>query len=382
MDIKAIGAVKQKPIEVFCCYAHEDQRLLLKLKTHLTPLQREGLITLWADVNINAGIEWEKEIDRHLYAARIILLLISPDFMASEYCYSVEMQRAMERHERGEARVIPIILRPVSWQGAPFGKLQVLPTGAEPITSGKRHHQDEAFCAVAKGIRDVIETLERKNTDSKASEVSEVELPSANPRSELDFPDQIDGNVAKVPFSPTPAGTKESSLDEPPPPPSGPSPSKNQMVGVPCDVPRFEMSIYLVTNREFKEFLEAHPDWRFGKECRHVGEVDSNYLSHWLKDRTKYPPGKAKHPVVNISRYAAEAYAAWRGDQLGKVLRLPTKDEWETAARAENSSLDDALVEELNPKQVRVNYGHKEGGTTAVGEFEPNPYGFYYYSRT
>jgi len=80
-------------IEVFCCYAREDQPLLLDLKTHLMPLQREGLITLWADIDINAGEEWEKEIHRHLNTAQIILLLISSDFLASEYCYSIEMQR-------------------------------------------------------------------------------------------------------------------------------------------------------------------------------------------------------------------------------------------------------------------------------------------------
>ena len=185
MDVGALEGAKRKSIEVFCCYAHEDQRLLLKLKTHLTPLQREGLITLWADVNINAGIEWEKEIDRHLYAARIILLLISPDFMASEYCYSVEMQRAMERHERGEARVIPIILRPVFWQGAPFGKLQALPANASPIIGGKWHHQDEAFYAVAEGIRDAVEALAIKN-----------------PAPQVHSPDQTGEDVADISFPP------------------------------------------------------------------------------------------------------------------------------------------------------------------------------------
>jgi TIR domain/WD domain, G-beta repeat len=147
------------PVKIFCCYARKDQSLLLKLITHLTSLEHEGLITLWADVNINAGMEWEKEIDRHLYTARIILLLISPDFMASEYCYSHEMQGAMERHERGEAHVIPIILRPVSWQKAPFGKLQALPTNASPITSGKWHHQDDAFFNVAEGVRKEVEAI-------------------------------------------------------------------------------------------------------------------------------------------------------------------------------------------------------------------------------
>ncbi len=157
MDIRAREGARQKSIEVFCCYAREDQPLLLDLKTHLMPLQREGLITLWADIDINAGEEWEKEIHRHLNTAQIILLLISSDFLASEYCYSIEMQRSMERHERGEARVIPIILRPASWQRTPLGKLQALPTDASPITSRKWHDQDEAFYDVAEGIREAVE---------------------------------------------------------------------------------------------------------------------------------------------------------------------------------------------------------------------------------
>ena len=83
---------------------------------------------MWHDRNISAGTEWEREINKHLNEADIILLLISPDFIASDYCYSKEMKWAMDRHERGEARVIPIILRPVdNWKGAPFGKLQALP---------------------------------------------------------------------------------------------------------------------------------------------------------------------------------------------------------------------------------------------------------------
>src|SRR6266487_1759942 len=101
------------PVKIFCCYARKDQQIMNELRKHLIPLQRQELITLWADIDIDAGEEWEKVIDQHLNTAQIILLLISPDFMASEYCYSKEMMRALERHKRGEARVIPILLRPV-----------------------------------------------------------------------------------------------------------------------------------------------------------------------------------------------------------------------------------------------------------------------------
>ncbi|SRR6266700_65322 len=122
------------PIKIFFCYAREDDTLVRALEKQLKALRRQGLIDIWYDREISPGMEWEQEIDKHLNSSQVILLLISPDFMDSEYCYGVEMQRAMERHERGEAHIIPIILRPVYWQGAPFGKLQVLPSEARPIT--------------------------------------------------------------------------------------------------------------------------------------------------------------------------------------------------------------------------------------------------------
>ena len=157
MDISMPEVTQWKRLEVFCCYARQDHLLLAELKKHLVPLQREGLINLWADVDISAGQEWEREIHRHLNAAQIILLLVSPDFMASEYCYSTEMKRAIERHNDGEAHVLPLIIRPVAWQKTPLSKLQALPTNAKPIT--KWDNQDEAFSDAAEGIRDVIERI-------------------------------------------------------------------------------------------------------------------------------------------------------------------------------------------------------------------------------
>ena len=146
-------------IKVFYCYAREDKALRATLEKHLGNLKRQELITGWSDRNIDAGKEWAKEIDSNLNAANIILLLISPDFMHSEYCYSIEMIHALERHENGTARVIPIILRHVEYEGAPFSRLQALPTGAVPITDRKWRNRDEAFYDVAQGIRKVVKEL-------------------------------------------------------------------------------------------------------------------------------------------------------------------------------------------------------------------------------
>src|SRR5258708_28318430 len=96
-------------IEIFFSYAHKDEKLREELEKQLSLLKWQGLVTSWHDRRIVAGQEWADEIDAQLNSARIILLLVSPDFIASDYCYGVEVKRAMERHEAGEALVIPII---------------------------------------------------------------------------------------------------------------------------------------------------------------------------------------------------------------------------------------------------------------------------------
>jgi hypothetical protein len=124
-----------KPVEVFWSYSHQDEKLRDALEKHLALLQRQGLIVGWNDRRISAGSEWEGQIHTHLRTAQIILLLISADFLASNYCYDVELMYAMARHEAGKTRVIPIILRPVDWRGAPFGKLNALPTPPRHIST-------------------------------------------------------------------------------------------------------------------------------------------------------------------------------------------------------------------------------------------------------
>ncbi len=146
------------PITIFFCYARKDETLLNKLKTHLSPLRRQGLIDVWYDRDISAGTEWEQEIKKHLNSAQIVLLLVSPDFMDSDYCYSVEMKRALERHARGETQVIPIILRSVYWQGV-FGNLQALPTDGKPVKGPHWHDLDTALNDVTKGILKVVKQL-------------------------------------------------------------------------------------------------------------------------------------------------------------------------------------------------------------------------------
>ena len=145
------------PIRLFYSYSHQDEELRKELENHLSLLQRKGLIAGWHDRMIGAGDEWKGAIDKNLEEAHVTLLLVSSSFLASDYCWDVETKRAIERHDRGEARVIPIILRPCDWRGAPFGKLQALPRDGKAITSWA--NKDEAFTNVALGIRQAVEAM-------------------------------------------------------------------------------------------------------------------------------------------------------------------------------------------------------------------------------
>ena len=149
--------VLEKPCRVFCCYARKDQEFLCDLNIHLKSLEREGLISVEADIDISPGTEWEPTLHDFLSKAHIILLLISPDFIASDYCFDKEMRQAIARHEQGTARVVPVILRPASWHRMPFGKLQALPKDATPISLSQ--NRDTAFLSVTKGIRRVVQEL-------------------------------------------------------------------------------------------------------------------------------------------------------------------------------------------------------------------------------
>jgi tetratricopeptide (TPR) repeat protein len=149
-----------RSLTLFYSYSHRDEELRDELEKHLAMLRRQGVIEEWHDRRIAAGDEWDGEINQHLGRADIVLFLVSSDFLASDYCYDVEVAQAMKRHKAGEARVIPVFLRDCDWKGAPFGKLQGVPTDARPVTSWA--NRDEAFTDVAKAVRRAAEAMQEK----------------------------------------------------------------------------------------------------------------------------------------------------------------------------------------------------------------------------
>ena len=166
---------------LFFSYSHKDERLRDQLETHFALLKRQGVLTTWHDRRINAGDRLDGVISDELERADIILLLVSADFLASDYCYGVEMTRALQRHKAGSALVIPVILRPCDWHGAPFGGLLATPTDGRPVT--KFADVDDAFLEITKAIRAAVEARAPSVATESVGLATEVVSPNALPRS-------------------------------------------------------------------------------------------------------------------------------------------------------------------------------------------------------
>lgn len=176
---------KPSKAKIFFSYSHKDEDLREQLNTHLSILSRSELVSEWHDRKILAGENWQSEIDNNLYESDIILLLISPDFIASDYCYGNELSKAIERHEANQAIVIPIIIRPVNWGIAPFASLQALPKDAKAVTTWS--NIDEAWMDVSEGIQKAITNIGKlKNRQDKNIGLKTVSELLANEAERLD----------------------------------------------------------------------------------------------------------------------------------------------------------------------------------------------------
>jgi hypothetical protein len=204
---------------VFFSYSHADEALRDQLEKQLSLLKRQGIIEAWHDRRLGAGQDFAKEIDRHVETDDIILLLVSSDFLDSDYCYEKEMARAMQRHEAGEAIVIPVILRACDWHGAPFGKLNATPPDGRPVT--QYPDRDQALLEVAKAVRGAAERLDTKAVQRKpprtkpATPVPQREGPprSSNLRLAKEFTER-DRDAFKIEAFEFIAKFFENSLDE------------------------------------------------------------------------------------------------------------------------------------------------------------------------
>ena len=155
--IGATGSKEPPPLDVFISYSADDERFKHELETHLVMLKRNRIIQPWHSEQVKAGLEWEKEISKLIDQSQIVILLISPSFLASDHLYEQEMQQAMERHTSGNARVIPIMIRFANIADTPFSKLLILPRNLQPVDTWR--NRDEIWVRIAEDIRNVCNDL-------------------------------------------------------------------------------------------------------------------------------------------------------------------------------------------------------------------------------
>jgi hypothetical protein len=177
--IPGTSAAFSEGVTIFVAYSHKDTRLRERLSKHLSVLEREGLVRVWFDGCLVPGSAWDETIRHSLDEAGIVLLLISADFVASEYCYSVEMKAALDRHREGQAVVIPVILRDADWTRLPIAELQALPEGARPIT--KWSDRDSAYKSVVQGVRKAIAALTSSNVSQAKKRRPRIDLLAQRP---------------------------------------------------------------------------------------------------------------------------------------------------------------------------------------------------------
>jgi formylglycine-generating enzyme required for sulfatase activity len=356
-----------KPISLFYSYSHKDESLRRRLETHLASSRRGGLICEWHDRKVGPGEPWDDQIGGHLTSADIVLLLVSADFIASDYCWGKEVTEALERHRRGEARVIPVILKPCQWQSTPLAKLQAVPRNGKPITSWS--DKEKAFDDVVTEIVRAVQTArEKAATPPPATRVTAASSPEPQHAQE----------PSKPATSPRTPGTVFRDIDEPWCP---------EMVVIP---PGEFMMGSTEAERQWAVEQGAGREWVDAEKPQHlvriayplaVGRFPVTFeeYGHFARTAGRAQPddrgwGRGPRPVINVSWEDAKAYVEWIAAETGQPYRLLSEAEWEYVCRARTTTRywwGDEITAE------NANYGRKVGKTSEVGSYSANDFGLY-----
>ncbi|MBX3517975.1 MAG: SUMF1/EgtB/PvdO family nonheme iron enzyme [Rhodospirillales bacterium] len=360
----AAGDDTPRPISLFYSYSHRDEDLRQKLQEHLAVLRWDERIAEWHDRNIDAGDDWAKAIDDNLKSADIVLLLVSASFLASPYCWGKEMSTALERNARGEATVIPVILKPCQWRQTRLKDLQAAPTDGRAATLWP--NLDEAFDDVAAKIVHVVDELRRKRD---AARPHPAPLPQAGEGGTRGsgrvraFKDLEVFRDIDAPWCPEmvviPSGTF---LMGSPPDEEGrydnEGPQHRVTIGS-----RFALGKYAVRFSEYDHFCE-------------VTKREKPEDQDW---------GRGQRPVINVSWLDAVAYCEWLTKETGQPYRLPSEGEWEYGARA-GTTTPFSFGGTISPKQANYDGNYTYGGgskgeyrqrTVPVGTLPANPWGLH-----
>jgi TIR domain len=267
-------------MKVFFSYAHKDASFRENLEVHLAMLKHQGFIETWHDRKISAGDDLDLQINAHLNAADIILFLVSPDFLASPYCYGIEVKRAMYLHRKGRARVIPVILRPCEWQHAPFGRLSAVPRDGKPIRLWA--DKDSAFLDIARSIRQAIEGM---NSRKARPEQQKEKMP---PRSTAEHSPQFSTQTSSRYRSSPASSLKERVLVQ-----------LWRLLELSCDMYRnMDDETFATSGGQIEYVFDENIFEMFVRPKRHANFVSTFYSSLW-------PQAKSAHEQQRLSRQTA-----------------------------------------------------------------------------
>lgn len=321
-----IDKIRQIPIKIFIAYSHEDQAGLEALRTHAIPLLERGNISIWFDGELKPGDVWDAVINPNLHAADIILMLLSPNSLASDY-FNQEMEYAFKRHEEGITWVIPIVLSACLWDHTPLAGMQGLPKGMIPINSWP--NPDQAWNDVLQGITEIIRDIEnaRKKQNPKATELHRLDA----------FKDQmllIPGGSFTMGWLEGRDGVKN---DHDPP-------------AHEVQLNDFYIGKYPVTQAQWRAVMGENP-------------------SH-LKDDEQCP-------VEQVSWNNVQVFIKTLNEITGKNYRLPTEAEWEYAARGGNQSKNYQYSGSNDVKEVAWYDENSNKKSHPVGGLKPNELGLF-----
>jgi formylglycine-generating enzyme required for sulfatase activity len=338
-------------LKVFISYAHEDRAFKDTLRKHLAGLVRRKVMEVWADHHIDGGEDWKQAISKAMDDCDMALLLVSPDFLNSDFIHSEELSRLLARRERDRIRVVPIIVRPCRWQSEEIGRLQALPPDGRPIVSFPQDNgeRDQAWTDIVVKLEDWAGDYRTRATPPPAEDVVARPPPEETPGAAIGR--RGPGTVFRDPLLDGTQGPEMVVI------PSG----EFQMGERPAhrvQIPKpFALARYPATFDEYDRYAQA---------ARRALPRDRGW-------------GRGRQPVINVSWEDTLAYAEWLSKQTGKRYRLPTEAEWEYAARAGTTTAywwgDEIGKNRANCDGCGSRWDDKQ--TSPVGSFAPNPWGLY-----
>jgi len=326
-------------VHIFIAYARKDKALLDEFRVHLRPLERGDKVRIWYDGLIEPGAEWEADIKKNLHAADIILLLVSADAIASDYFYEKEVADALDRHRKGSARVVPMIVRPCAWKTTPLADLQALPRDGKPVTSWS--DRDEAFTHAAEALWDMVHNILQQREEKAEQARREKE---AAEEARRDAQKAKEEQARRAEQERLQRAEEEKRRKEE---------AAQNMVLVKGGT--FDMG---GTSEQQDCLDDEKPVTRMTVDDFYMGKYEvtfDEYDAFCAATGREKPSGngwrRGQRPVINVSWNDAVAYCNWRSEQAGlskvytisgdKVTadwsahgyRLPNEAEWEYAAR-------------------------------------------------